>query len=368
MTGICAIILPTGFREIGGKIMVVKKPAFKLIKTQNAAGHVLCHDITQIIPGVIKDARFRKGHVVTEEDIPVLLSMGKNSLYIWEKTDGMLHEDDAIGRLMALCQNQHMRRTPVKEGKIELFAETDGLFTVDTARLNAVNAIEDIIIATRHGNTAVRAGDVLLGGRVIPLIISEKAIELAEASAGEKPLVTLTPWKLKTAAIVTTGYEVFEGRVADAFTPVVTEKLEKYGVKVTACKVTNDNCDNIKAAILEVKETAPDMILCTGGMSVDPDDRTPDAIRNLCPNIITYGAPVLPGAMFMLGYFEDGSPIMGLPGCVMYQKPTIFDIVLPRVIAGVPLSREDFSAMGNGGLCLRCAECRFPDCAFGKGS
>ena len=346
--------------------MTAEKPIFKLIKTQNAVGHVLCHDITQIIPGVIKDARFRRGHIVTKEDIPVLLSMGKDSLYIWEKTDGMVHENEAVERLMKLCQNLRMRRTPVKEGKIELTAEADGLFTVDVARLNAVNAIEGIIIATRHGNTAVKAGDVLLGGRVIPLIMPEKALEKAEALAGGEPLTCLTPWELKTAAIVVTGNEVFEGRITDAFTPIVTEKLEKYGVKIIAYKITSDNCDDIKTAILEVKETIPDMILCTGGMSVDPDDRTPDAIRGLCPNVITYGAPVLPGAMFMIGYLNDGIPIMGLPGCVMYEKPTIFDIVLPRVVAGCAPSRENFVSMGYGGLCLRCARCSFPGCAFGK--
>jgi len=346
--------------------MIAEKPAFKLIKTQNAVGHVLCHDITQIIPGVVKNARFRKGHVVTEEDIPVLLSMGKVSLYIWEKNDGFLHENEAAERLMTLCQNLYMHQTSVKEGKIELIADADGLFTVDTARLDAVNALGDMIIATRHGNTAVKAGDVLLGGRVIPLVIPEKALEKAEELAGDKPLICLTPWKLKTAALIIIAQEVFEGRITDAFTPVLTEKLGKYGIKISAHKITDDNCDHIQTAIVEMKKTAPDMILCAGGMSVDPDDLTPDAIRGLCSNIITYGAPVLPGSMFLLGYFEDGIPIIGLPGCVMYHNPTIFDIVLPRVVAGIPFSREDFVAMWHGGLCLRCTQCHFPDCAFGK--
>jgi len=346
--------------------MRAQKSAFKLIKTQNAAGHVLCHDLTQIIPGVIKDARFRKGHVVAEQDIPVLLSMGKDTLYIWEKTDGMVHEDEAAARLIALCQNEHMRHAPVKEGKIELLAERDGLFTVDVARLNAVNSIGEIIIATRHTNTAVCAGDVLLGTRVIPLVISGKKLIKAQALTGGDPLARITPWKLKTAAIITTGNEVFHSRIEDSFTPVVNDKLEKYGVKVTTRKVTDDNSVNIQAAILELRQTNPDMILCAGGMSVDPDDRTPAAICAVCSNIITYGAPVLPGSMFMLGYFEDGVPIMGLPGCVMYHKPTIFDLVLPRIVAGIALSRGDFAAMGHGGLCLKCGQCRYPDCAFGK--
>ena len=346
--------------------MSYEKSAFKLIKTRDAAGHILCHDITQIIPGVTKDARFRKGHIVCERDIPVLLSMGKDNLYVWEETEGMLHENQAAERLAALCQSPHMRKTPVKEGKIELRADTEGLFTVDTVRLNAVNSIGEIVIATRHTNTAVRAGDILLGVRVIPLVIPEDVLEKAQALCGGEPLVSLAPWKLKTAAIVTTGSEVFQGRIQDRFTPVVVEKLEKYGITVTARKVVGDAPEAIKAAILEMKETAPDMILCTGGMSVDPDDRTPAAIYSVCKEIISYGAPVLPGSMFMLGYLENGVPVMGLPGCVMYHKPTVFDLVLPRVAAGHKLVRDDFAAMGHGGLCLGCGQCRYPDCAFGK--
>ena len=212
----------------------------------------------------------------------------------------------------------------------------------------------------------MKSGDVLVGVRVIPLVISEETLKKAQALAGGEPLARLVPWKLKTAAIVTTGREVFEGRIEDKFTPVVIAMLEKYGVSVTACKITNDNTDTIRDAILELKGTTPDMILCAGGMSVDPDDRTPTAIRAACQTVVSYGAPVLPGSMFMLGYFDDGTPIMGLPGCVMYGKPTIFDIVLPRVLAGSVISHVDFAAMGHGGLCLGCGQCFYPNCAFGK--
>ena len=346
--------------------MNYKKPDFELVKTENSIGFILCHDLTQIIPGQIKDARFRKGHIVSEQDIPVLLSMGKENLYVWKETQGLLHENEAALRLATLCENLHIRKTEIKEGKVELLAEIDGLFSIDTARLNAINSIGEIVIATRHTNTAVKAGDVLVGARVIPLVIDKDALEKAEALCGSLPLASLTPWKLKTAAIVTTGSEVFHGRIQDKFTPVVIEKLEKYGITITAQKIVGDNADDIKAAILEMKETAPDMILCTGGMSVDPDDRTPSAIFSVCKEVVSYGAPVLPGSMFMLGYFADGVPVMGLPGCVMYHKPTVFDLVLPRVIAGVPLSQTDFAVMGHGGLCLRCELCHFPNFAFGK--
>ena len=343
-----------------------EKPTFKLIQTKDAAGHILCHDLTQIIPGVTKDARFRKGHVVTEEDIPILLSMGKDNLYIWKKLEGYLHEDEAVLRLITLCKGPHMRETAVKEGKVELIAERDGLFTVDVARLNAVNGLGEMIIATRHSGTPVRAGDVLLGARVIPLVIPEVALERAEKLAGELPLVSLAAYKLKTAAILTIGNEVFHGRIEDAFTPVVVGKLQQYGVELKAHKLIDDNREKISAAILELRQSGAHLILCTGGMSVDPDDKTPAAISDLCPHIVTYGAPVLPGSMFLLGYFEDGVPILGLPGCVMYQKPTIFDLVLPQVLAGKTLSREDFARMGHGGLCLKCEVCRYPICPFGK--
>ena len=338
----------------------------KLIPVQEAVGHVLCHDMTQIIPGQYKDARFRKGHVVREEDIPVLLAMGKENLYVWEMVPGMVHENDAAGRLVRLCENEHMVRSAVKEGKIELTAAIDGLFRVDTRRLNAVNLLEDIMIATRRGNTPVRAGDKLCGTRVIPLVIEEEKLSRAEDAAGDAPLLELLPWKLKTAGVITTGSEVAKGLVQDAFTPVVRRKLEEFGIAVTEHRLPGDGLEDIAAAIAEVRERGVDLVLCTGGMSVDPDDRTPGAIRRSGARIVTYGAPVLPGAMFLLGYYEDGTPVMGLPGCVMYAKATIFDLILPRVAAGVPVSREDIASMGEGGLCLGCGDCTYPNCGFGK--
>ena len=338
----------------------------KLIPVQEAVGHVLCHDMTQIIPGQYKDARFRKGHVVREEDIPVLLAMGKENLYVWEMVPGMVHENDAAGRLVRLCENEHMVRSAVKEGKIELTAAIDGLFRVDTRRLNAVNLLEDVMIATRRGNTPVRAGDKLCGTRVIPLVIEEEKLSRAEAAAGDAPLLELLPWKLKTAGVITTGSEVAKGLVQDAFTPVVRRKLEEFGIAVTEHRLPGDGLEDIAAAIAEVRERGVDLVLCTGGMSVDPDDRTPGAIRRSGARIVTYGAPVLPGAMFLLGYYEDGTPVMGLPGCVMYAKATIFDLILPRAAAGVPVSREDIASMGEGGLCLGCGTCSYPNCGFGK--
>ena len=338
----------------------------KLIDTRDAAGHVLCHDLTQIIPGTFKGPRFRKGHIVAPEDIPILLSMGKEHLYVWEKTPGMLHEDEAAERLRLLCQNEHMHPTPVKEGKIELIADCDGLFRVDVPRLNAVNDVEELMIATRHTDTAVRKGDKLAGTRVIPLVIQEEIVRTAEERAGKAPLLSLIPWKLRTCGLITTGSEVAKGLIQDAFTPVIVDKLAAYGITVTEHCLPGDDRAAITAAALDYHAKGVDLVLCTGGMSVDPDDRTPGAIKDTGAEIVSYGAPVLPGAMFLLGYFSDGVPILGLPGCVMYAKATIFDLLLPRIAAGVRISRSEIKSMGHGGLCLGCAECRYPVCPFGK--
>lgn len=339
----------------------------KLIETRKAVGHVLCHDLTRIVKDEFKGAQFTKGHVVTEDDIPMLLSMGKEHLYVWEMEEGMLHENEAAKRLYSLCANENIKPSKnIKEGKIEAFAECDGYFEVDADRLDEINSIDEIMIATRHGSTAVKAGDKLAGMRVIPLVVKDDKLKEAERIYAGQPILKLTPYKLKNAAVITTGSEVYKGLIKDTFTPVIIEKLKAYGIETKWHKVVDDGTENIKKAIDEVRAEKPDLILCTGGMSVDPDDNTPGAIKAAGAGIITYGAPVLPGAMFLLGYFDDGTPVMGLPGCVMYAKATVFDIVLPKVAAGIRVSKRDIVKMGNGGLCLGCEECRYPVCPFGK--
>ncbi|MBQ1475115.1 MAG: molybdopterin-binding protein [Ruminococcus sp.] len=337
----------------------------KLIKTEEAVGQVLCHDMTQIIPGEYKGPRFRKGHIVTKEDIPVLLSMGKENLYIFEMDENKLHENDAAEILCKICKGKNISRSEVKEGKIELTAEIDGLFTIDREKLSTINSIEELMIATRHGDTAVHKGDKLAGTRVIPLVIDKDKLTQAQDITDNTPILNVLPYTLKTAAVITTGSEVYHGRIEDKFTPVIIEKLKGFGITVTEHLTVDDGIENITSAINSVKGKV-DMILCTGGMSVDPDDNTPGAIKQSGADIITYGAPVLPGAMFLLGYYEDGTPVMGLPGCVMYAKATIFDLVLPRITAEVRLSKADFVAYGEGGLCLGCEQCTYPHCSFGK--
>ncbi len=339
----------------------------KLMKTEEAVGQILCHDITQIIRGVTKDAVFRKGHVIREEDIPVLLSVGKDHIYIWENNENMLHENDAAQILYDICKNDHMRPSEVKEGKIELIAECDGLFQVDSEKLNAVNSLGEMMIAVRHGNFPVKAGDKLAGTRIIPLVIEKEKMERAKKAAGNGPIFEIRPYLKKKAGIVTTGNEVFYGRIQDTFTPVIKEKLSEYDAEIIGHEICDDNHERITAAIQKLLEAGADLILCTGGMSVDPDDRTPLAIRNSGAKIVTYGAPVLPGAMFLLAYYgEQKIPVMGLPGCVMYAKRTVFDLVLPRIVTGEVLEKADLDRLGEGGLCLSCPVCTFPNCGFGK--
>ena len=350
----------------------------KLIRTEDAEGAVLCHDITQIIKGVTKDAVFRKGHIVTKEDIPVLLSVGKDQLYVWEKKEGILHENEAAEILCRMCEGAHMSRSEVKEGKIELKAECPGLLKVNRDGLKAVNRFGQMMIATRHGGFAVTKGDKLAGTRIIPLVIEEEKMRAAEKACMEatdgQPILSLLPFRHKKVGIVTTGNEVYYGRIRDTFTPVIEEKFAQFDTEIIDHEIWNDDDKKVTASILKMISEGADIVCCTGGMSVDPDDKTQLAIKNTGARIVSYGAPVLPGAMFLLAYYtvtEGDNPrtvtIMGLPGCVMYAKRTIFDLVLPHVMADDEVTKEDLASLGEGGLCLNCPVCTFPNCGFGKG-
>ena len=339
----------------------------KLMKTEDAAGQVLCHDITQIIKGVTKDAVFRKGHIIAQEDIPILLSVGKDHVYIWEKDENMLHENEAAEILYRMCAGEHMYATDVKEGKIELIADCDGLLKIEKEKLKKVNSFGEMMIASRHGNTRVAKGDKLAGTRIIPLVIEKEKMQMAQEICADGPVFQLKPFRKKRVAVITTGNEVYHGRIEDTFTPVILEKLGEYDTEVIYHEVFDDNHEKITEGCKRAIELGADMVLCTGGMSVDPDDKTPLAIKNTGAKVISYGAPVLPGAMFLLSYYKENIPIVGLPGCVMYAKRTIFDLVLPRLMADDAVTAEELALLGEGGLCLNCSICTFPNCGFGKG-
>ena len=339
----------------------------KQIRTEDAVGHVLCHDMTQIIPGEsaddrtrFKGVRFKKGHVVEKADIPVLLSMGKEHLYVWELGDNQLHENDAAYRMAALCHGENclVSKEP-HEGKLTITAAVDGVFELDVQRLNAVNAVDEVMIATRRGNIAVKKGTPLAGTRVIPLVVDTSVVEAAEDVEHKGALMRVAPFCVKTAALIATGSEVQKGLIEDKFTPVVEKKLAAFGIETVHCAKPGDDMDALVAAIHEAQHLGVDMIVCTGGMSVDPDDNTPGAIKRSGAHIVTYGAPVLPGAMMCLGYLDAANsstsqiPILGLPGCVMYSATTVFDLVLPRIAAGIELTKDDFVALGEGGLIVK---------------
>jgi len=351
----------------------------KQIRTADAVGHVLCHDVTKIVRGVTKDIAFQKGHIITESDVPVLLYLGKEHVYVWKDDENMLHENEAAEILAGLCINKNMYATEPREGKIELIANRDGLLIVDTRRLRTVNSIGGFMIATRPSGIPVKKGEKLCGTRIIPLTIEKKKMEHVRILAGKPALLKLLPLKKKKYGLINTGNEVFYGRIRDTFTPVIQEKMDAYGCKMVASVTLEDDPEKISAAIKGMIASGAQIVLCTGGMSVDPDDRTPHAIKKTADKIISYGAPVLPGAMFMLAYMKDGTPvdkrvgasigtpICGLPGCVMYSKRTIFDIVLPHLLADVEVTPEWLAGLGEGGLCMDCETCIFPNCAFGKG-
>ena len=322
----------------------------KEIKVQDAVGQILCHDVTQIVRGVVKDAKFRKGHVITAEDIPELLKLGKENIFVWENDETKLHENDAAEILRGICQGENLIASDVKEGKIELKAKIDGVFHVNAEKLNEINAIEEICIATVQNDIPVRKNKSVAGMRVIPLVIDKKKLEIVQKIAENAvPLMKIAPYKKFKVGLVVTGSEIYHERIKDDFTPVIEAKLKTFGLQVDERRISDDSKAMTHEKIQELLDLSCEMILCTGGMSVDPDDRTPAAIKSTGAEVVTYGVPVLPGAMFMLAY-KGEIPILGLPGCVMFCSKTVFDMILPRIIAGERLTREIFMKMGVGGL------------------
>ena len=337
------------------------------IKVQDSVGAILIHDMTQIIPGVIKGPRFHKGHIIREEDIPVLLSMGKEHIYVWDQIPGLIHENDAAERLALAVSGPGLVLDEPKEGKINLTAAHAGLLYSSEEGILALNTLEGVILATLHNHYPVKKGEKVAGTRVVPLMIDEKVIIEAEEIVGSysHPILDVRPLKHLKVGIVVTGSEVFHGRIKDKFGPVLREKVENWGSVVLDQTMASDDVELIQSSIQNQLDKGAEMILVSGGMSVDPDDLTPAAIKGMGAELITYGAPVLPGAMFLLAYLGD-IPIMGLPGCVMYSKNTVFDLVAPRILTGERLTRLDIVKLGMGGLCLDCAVCTYPRCSFGK--
>lgn len=326
----------------------------------------LAHDITRIVPGEFKGRAFRKGQIIKDGDVDLLLQIGKQHIYVFDLSEGQVHEDDAARRMAAAAAGGSISFTQPCEGRVNMVAEGAGLLSIDVERLHALNDIPEVTFATLHNGQFVPAGRAVGGTRVVPLVVAEETVARAEAvCAAGGPLIQVKPLKTARVGVVITGSEVFSGRIEDRFGPVLTSKFKELGSTILDQILVSDDQDMTVRAIHDLKERGADMIVCTGGMSVDPDDLTPASIRAAGAEVVTYGAPVFPGAMFLLAWLED-VPVLGLPGCVMYYRASIFDLVVPRLLAGEKVSREDIVRMGHGGYCAGCPECRFPICSFGK--
>lgn len=337
----------------------------KEIAVEQAVGTVLAHDLTQIISGEFKGAKFKKGHVIQEEDVPVLLSMGKKHLYVLEKDDSDVHENEAAYRIASKAAGEGIHLTEPHEGKIELIADYEGLVKIDRDRLYELVSQDEIMFASIQENIVVKKGQKLAGTRIIPLFVAEEILKKAEDLLGDTPIIKVVPLKNMKVGVVTTGSEVYSGLIEDKFGPVLVKKFGDLGSTVVKQLFADDDEDMIADCIRQLVDEGMEFIGITGGMSVDPDDRTPSGIRRAGGEVVSYGAPVLPGAMFMLSYIGD-VPVVGLPGCVMYSRTSIFDLVVPRLLAGEKVTKTDINKLAHGGLCLNCEVCTYPMCGFGK--
>ncbi len=321
----------------------------KVIPVEEAVGLPLAHDITEIVPGKHKGPAFRRGHVIRPEDVSKLLDVGKAHIYVMELEAGELHEEDAARRLAKAAAGPNLSLTDPVEGRVNLVAEVSGLLKVDGTLLDAFNALGDLILATVPSNRYVKKGEVVAGTRTIPVLVKEELIQKAEGLCKEKPIVAIVPIPPRRVHLIVTGSEVYTGRIKDGFEPVVRRKLSEMGTELASAKLAPDDPDRISGYIKESYQAGVDLILVSGGMSVDPDDLTPEGIRRSGAQVESHGFPILPGSMFLMAYLNQ-TPILGLSGCVLHDPVTAFDLLLPRLLAGERVSRSDIIAMGHGGL------------------
>ena len=337
----------------------------KTIRVEDAVGSVLAHDMTRIIPGRFKGVGFKKGHVVAAADIPELLKMGKSHLYVLELLPEDLHEDQAALRIAAAVSGPNLAWGSPCEGKSSIQSTCEGLLRVNIAGLRGINQIGDLILATLKTGTPCRRGQTVAATRIIPLTISRALIEALEALAAKAaPVLEITPYRRMRFGGLVTGSELHAGLIQDEFDRYVGQKAQDYGCTFVRKIIVPDDPGRIAAALGELVDLGCELILTTGGLSVDPDDVTRMGVRLAGAEVIAYGSPILPGAMFLYARLGE-TQILGLPACVYYHPTTVFDLMLPRVLAGEPITRETIADMGHGGLCLGCPECRYPVCPFG---
>lgn len=337
------------------------------LETEKSVGRVICHDITKIEKGAFKGALFKKGHRIDEEDVEILLSLGKKHIYALELEEGELHEDDAGNRIAHALAGSGVEISGPSEGRLDLVAVHRGVLKVDVARLQQINSVSDVVVATLHSGTPVEPGEKVAGAKVIPLVVREETVKAVEqiSDEGVPPLQVLPYLPCKLGGVIT-GREVVEGRIKDGFAPVLAQKADRFRLAEPLIRFAGDDAELIAATIEELLWEGCNLIIITGGMSVDPDDVTPSGIKKTGAELVKYGAPALPGAMFLLAY-KGQIPLIGLPACAMYFQNTVLDILLPRLLAGEKVTAAEIASLGHGGLCRRCGECFFPNCSFGKG-
>lgn len=336
----------------------------KKVKVEDAVGLALCHDITAMRDG-FKGAAFKRGHVIEQSDIPKLLDLGKRTVFIWEENAGEIHEEDAALRMAAMAQVEGAHYTGPTEGKMLLFADKRGMLRVDTELLREINSIGDITICTLRDHYPVEEGARLASMRIVPLVTGEEQIIKAEELCKGRKLIELKPYKYKRIGVIITGSEIYSGRIKDKFEPVVRAKMQRYPGEILGVTVCDDDLDMIVGAAVGYLERGADFLIFTGGMSVDPDDLTPTAIRRLGADIVTHGVPSQPGNMTLIAYLGDAA-IMGVPGAAISLPTTMFDVLLPQIFAGDKFTKEELIGLGDGGLCQMCKSCHFPNCTFGS--
>jgi hypothetical protein len=339
----------------------------KKIKIEDAVGMLLGHDVTQIIPGEYKGPRFRRGHRIQEEDIPEFLKIGKEHVYVTELKAGVIHEDEAALRLGRAFSGENIDLTGPSEGKVTFHSKINGVLKINLPLLSRINLSRNIILSTIHRNTPCTPGAAVGATRIISLIAQDKQIEKAESwCKKEGPVIEVLPYRKFNIGVVVTGNEFFKRRTEDRFDERVGKKIVDFGSRVVKKEIVPDDISQISNALSELKDEPVDLILVTGGLSIDPDDVTRTGIKKAGAKIIFYGTPVLPGAMFLYGMLGE-KPVLGLPACVFYHGATLFDIIFPRILAGEVLNRREISLLGHGGFCMNCNLCHFPACPFGKG-
>jgi len=339
----------------------------KTIQLTDAIGSKLAHDITEIRPNEFKGPAFRRGHTVCEADLCHLQRLGKNHLYVIDLAEDEIHENEAaLIMATALAGDGVTWKTGPQEGKINLLAERDGLLVVNTAALAAFNMADEVMCATLHNHTLVNRGDLVAGTRAIPLVMKRTPIERAAAIAHQNGAVlSVQPLRSARVGLVITGNEVYHGLISDRFAPILTDKAKALGSEIFALDFAPDDAEVISRVIRSQLEQGCDLLLLSGGMSVDPDDVTRHGIRLAGANEIHYGAAALPGSMFLVAYLGE-VPLLGVPACGLYHRITVLDLILPRILAGEKIGRAELAFLGHGGLCRDCHECTYPKCHFGK--